>query len=351
MSSNEKTLIILTPGFAKDESDSTCIPMQQSFVRTLKKNHLQLNIVILAFDYPYSKGIYRWFGNTVISFNGQNKGGLSRLLVRRRVAAALEKILSGNNIIGLLSFWYGECAFAGKKFAGKHGIKHYCWMWGQDVKKGNKYVKQVHLKANELVAFSDFLQDEFKKNHGILPQYVIAPGIDIKNLPPADIEKDIDIMGAGSLISLKQYDIFIEVIAEIKKKFPSVKAALIGDGSEKKRLQALIATLGVESNIILTGNLAHPELLKWMQRGKIFLHPSSYEGFGVVCIEALYAGARVISFAKPMNKVITNWYHVNTKEEMIQKTIELLKTGPFVYERPDAFPIEGTVKKIMELFS
>jgi len=44
--------------------------------------------------------------------------------------------------------------------------------------------------------------------------------------------------------------------------------------------------------------LAHPELLEWMQRGKVFLHPSSYEGFGIVCIEALCSGAEVISFVK-----------------------------------------------------
>ena len=80
-----------------------------------------------------------------------------------------------------------------------------------------------------------------------------------------------------------------------------VKAVLIGEGPERMKLQSLITALGLQSNISLTGELSHPEVLQWMQRTKIFLHPSSYEGFGVVCIEALHAGAHVISFVKPMD--------------------------------------------------
>ena len=53
MNDKQKTFVILTPGFAKDEADSTCIPTQQNFVRALKELYPQLNIIILAFDYPY----------------------------------------------------------------------------------------------------------------------------------------------------------------------------------------------------------------------------------------------------------------------------------------------------------
>ena len=49
------TLIILTPGFPQSETDSTCLPMQQSFVRTLTENYPQLKIIILSFQYPYFK--------------------------------------------------------------------------------------------------------------------------------------------------------------------------------------------------------------------------------------------------------------------------------------------------------
>ena len=33
---DEKTLVILTPGFPSNEADTTCLPMQQNLVRSLK---------------------------------------------------------------------------------------------------------------------------------------------------------------------------------------------------------------------------------------------------------------------------------------------------------------------------
>jgi glycosyltransferase involved in cell wall biosynthesis len=179
---------------------------------------------------------------------------------------------------------------------------------------------------------------------------MIPPGIDKKQFHPLPSEKDIDILAAGSFIPLKQYDIFLQVVAEIKKQIPLIKAALIGDGPERKRLENLITTLGLQSNVSLTGELPHTEVLQWMQRTKIFLHTSSYEAFGVVCIEALHAGAHVVSFIKPMYSAIQNWHIAGNKEDMIQKTLEILKNPATQYKRITPFVIEDSVKKMMQLF-
>src|SRR6185295_12039608 len=194
-------------------------------------------------------------------------------------------------IAGLLSFWYNECAFIGKKFAAKYGINHYCWILGQDARKGNQYPKLLSPWANELVALSDFIQDEFERNHGIRPRFVIPPGIDETLFGSIPKEKDIDLLGVGSLIPLKQYDIFIEVVAELKRQVPGMKALLVGKGPEKEKLQSLISKFKLESGVTMTGEFPYNEVLKLMQRAKVFLHPSSYEGFGCVCLEALGAGA------------------------------------------------------------
>jgi glycosyltransferase involved in cell wall biosynthesis len=350
MSDKTKTLLILTPGFAKDESDSTCLPMQQSFILCLNKMFPHLNIIILAFQYPYIKKTYKWHGNKIISFSGRNRGGVSKLFLFQKWNAAIKRIHRENKIDGLLSFWYAECALVGKRFADKYNVKHYCWMWGQDAKKGNKYVSLARLKPDELIVFSDFMQDEFERNYGVRPLHVITPGIDAKEFS-FNNKKDIDIIAVGSLISLKKYDIFIQVIAEIKKQFPLIKAVLIGDGPDKQKLQSLIASTGLQSNITMAGELSHPEVMKWMQRAKVFLHPSSYEGFGIVCIEALCSGAEVISFVKPMHCKIENWHIVVTKEQMIQKATEILTTSKTEFKAITPYTIEHTVQKIAKLFS
>jgi glycosyltransferase involved in cell wall biosynthesis len=350
MPGNEKTIIILTPGFAKDEADSTCIPTQQNFVRALNEIYPQLNVIILALDYPYSTKKYKWYNNTVISFNGRNKGGLSKFLLRRKVLSVLKEIHRSKNITGLLSFWYGECALIGRKVADKNGVKHICWIWGQDAKRTNKYARRLSPKADELAVLSDFLQDEFEKNFRIRPKYVVAPGINAKQYNNEVQQKDIDILAAGSLIPLKQYEIFVRVIVEIKKQLPGIKAMLIGDGPEKDKLEALIAMNELQSNIILAGELPHSEVLHTMQRAKIFLHPSSYEGFGIVCIEALCAGCHVISFCKPMKQDIVNWYITDSTEAMMEQTVRILRNPLTIYKKVVPFEINDTGKKMIQLF-
>jgi glycosyltransferase involved in cell wall biosynthesis len=351
MNNEKKTFIILSPGFPENEADSTCLPLQQSFIRTLKDLYPHLEIVILSFQHPYHKIKYKWFGMEVIPFSGRNRGGLTRLLLRKRINATLKEIHATNKITGLLSFWCNECAWIGKHFGDKHGIKHYCWILGQDAKKENKYPQQLKPKPEELVALSDFLRDEFEKNNGIRPFNLIPPGIDTKQFQPLPAERDIDILAAGSLIPLKQYDIFLQVVAEVKKQVPLVKAVLIGDGPERMELQALIKKLGLQSTVSFTGELPHTEVLQWMQRTKIFLHTSSYEGFGVVCIEALHAAAQVISFVKPMYADIQNWHIAANKEDIIQKVLMILKNPVSEYDRVTPYTIEDSVKKMMQLFT
>jgi glycosyltransferase involved in cell wall biosynthesis len=286
----------------------------------------------------------------MISFDGRNKGGLQRLLLRRKLYSTLREINNENKITGLLSFWYGECALIGKRFADKHSLKHYCWVMGQDAKKENEYPLRIQLKANELIVLSDFLQDEFEKNHGTRPEYVIPPGTDTKQFTSHTKEKDNDILAAGSLIPLKQYDTFLEIVAEIKKQLPAVKVILVGEGPEKGRLQNLVTKLGLQTTITLAGELPHPEVLQLMQKTKVFLHPSSYEGFSGVCLEALSAGAHVISFCKAMNQEIEYWHIAHSKEEMKQKTLEILRDPGTNHSPVLPFLMSDSVKAVTELF-
>ncbi|NOT49902.1 MAG: glycosyltransferase [Chitinophagaceae bacterium] len=347
----KKTLVILTPGFAKDEEDSTCIPMQQSFLRTIKKNYPHLNIIVLAFQYPYHANKYEWHSMTVIPFNGRNKGGLRKFFLFRKIYSVLRSIHRENKIDAILSFWYNECGIAGKRFGDKHRIKHLCWVWGQDARNMNKYPRKLKPSANELVTLSDFLQDEFEKNHSVRPFSVVPPGIDsdLYSSPPA--EKDIDIIAAGSLIPLKRYDLFIDLIAEIKKKIPGIKARLIGNGPERQRIERLIHASDLQHNITLSNELSHTELLKQMQRAKVFLHTSSFEGFGIVCIEALQAGAHVISFTKPMKAEIPHWEIAVDINDMVEKVLIILSDPPADHSSITPFTIKASAEKMINLFA
>src|SRR5215813_9839972 len=113
---SKATFIILTPGFPESEADSTCLPMQQQFVKALEEEYKEVEVVVLTFQYPYHLQEYKWHDIRVIPFGGKNKGGLQKLLLRNKINSTLKKLCQSNKIIGLFSFWYNECAFIGRKF-------------------------------------------------------------------------------------------------------------------------------------------------------------------------------------------------------------------------------------------
>lgn len=345
-----KSLIILTPGFPINEADSACLPSIQVFVKNLQKNYSSLNIVIITFQYPFVAKKYTWNGVQVIGIGGANKGKLFRLRVWIKVWRILNDLQNQQHIIGILSLWLGECALLGKRFGKKYGIKYYTWLLGQDAKKNNRYKTLMRCSGDELIAISDSVAKTFEEHYNIRIHNVIPIGIDETMFTNKQKERDIDIMAAGSLIPLKQYEVFVEVLKQVKENLGKINAMLCGEGPEKAKLHDLLEQHHLQDDITLTGELPHADILANMQRTKIFLHTSSYEGFSTVCAEALSAGAYVISFCKPMLYDIPHWLIVNNAEEMIEQTVSLLKSSLLKHSGITAYRIDDTVTHIMRLF-
>lgn len=349
MNRPNKTIIIFSPAFAANEADTIWLPWLQIFVRALNKNFPNLDVIVFAFQYPYTTKIYRWHNNTVIPFNGSRKKRTGRLLMWMKILLSVRKLKKVNNVRGIFSIWCTECTFVAKYAAIFFNLKYFCWIVGQDARETNTYVKRIRPNPSSLITLSDFLVDEFYRNHGIKPQHTAPMGIDISLFNSLPVKKDIDVIGVGSLSILKQYDVFVQIVAKLKESLPGIKAMLCGDGEDREHIKELIKELSLNENITLTGTLQHAESLKMMQRAKVLLHPSLYEGFGAVCLEALYAGAHVISFVQPMYHKIKNWHIVKTTEEMQAEALKLL-IGDTKYEPVLVYRMDDSAKKVMQLF-
>jgi glycosyltransferase involved in cell wall biosynthesis len=350
MSERIKTLVILSPGFPENEDDSTCVPPQQVFVKSLKQNYPGLHIIVLAFQYPYSSDEYQWNGVTVIPFSGQNKGKLMRLNNWMHIRIALQRLQKQYKLIGLLSFWMGDCAFIADAFAKKNGLKHFSWILGQDAKPGNKYFKWIKPGGESLIALSDFIKREFHKNYRVKPGHVIPVGIDPALFGTAPAERDIDVLGAGSLIPLKQYHVLVGVVNSLRNSFPNIKAVICGGGTELEPLQALVKTYGLEAHIKFTGELPHTSVLALMQRTKVFVHTSNYEGFGMVCAEALHAGAQVVSFIRPMEANIKHWHFAHSEGDMVNVVKGLLGDPKSCYCPVSPYLVSDNARAMIDLF-
>lgn len=346
------TFVILTPAFPENEAATYWVPSQQLFVSAVKRNFPELNIIILSLQYPEHNDEYTWNEISVISFNGMHKRKFQKLQLWNAVWRKLKKIHKSHSIKGLFSFWCSESALIGNYFGRFYNIQHFCWLCGQDARKSNKLIKFIRPKSHELIAMSHFLANEFYGNFGIKPAHTIFNGIDRRLFPVAiSSERSIDLLAAGSLSTLKQYEIFVETVHRLKEHFPNIKALHCGDGSERNRINTMIEEFGISHYLSLLGEKKHEEVLQLMQQTKIFLHPSSYEGFGVVCLEALYAGAHVISFSDPTGIKTDQWHIVRNKEEMFLKACELLSNPCTTYNSVETYTMDDASKAIMQLYS
>jgi glycosyltransferase involved in cell wall biosynthesis len=131
---------------------------------------------------------------------------------------------------------------------------------------------------------------------------VVPNGINLQKITgikPAN--KTCDIIFAGRLIKEKNIDVLLNAVARLKANLPQLKCCIIGDGPEKDRLLKLSRELEIAGNVEFAGFLEYDALIARIKSSRVFVLPSSREGFGIIVIEAFACGVPVISTSSPMN--------------------------------------------------
>lgn len=325
MVNHKKHILILTPGFPKDESDENCIPPLQIFLEDFKKTFDEYNVTVIAVHYPPNNSHYFWKKIEIYSCGGNDVPFPKRFKVWWDVFNYADEINRELSISCVHSFWLGECAFLGTRISKKYNVPHINTMMGQELNKNNYYLKFINLDKTKVAAVSERQALLFKTKTGKAVTKIIPWGIS-KEEKIVNKLKEYDIIGVGSLTPGKNFELFVEIVHDIKKVFPRVNAALVGDGTEKQKIKDLIINLNLENNLKLLGTLNREDVLNLMGKSRILLHTSKYESFGYVLAEALASGCYVVcsetGFAKNMNKMVV----VNEKDEFIKKIIELMKS-------------------------
>ena len=131
-------IVLLTPGFAADEMDTTAIPSLQLYTQCLTSQHTELNLQILAFQYPYHSGKYTWKGIPVYSAAGKGYKW-NRIFTWIKILWVLKRIHKSSGIDLVHAFWLTEATFIGLIFCRLTGVPFLATAMGQDVTKKNKY--------------------------------------------------------------------------------------------------------------------------------------------------------------------------------------------------------------------
>ena len=95
------------------------------------------------------------------------------------------------------------------------------------------------------------------------------------------------------LVPQKNLPFLISASAELSKKIPKLKVIILGEGTERPKLEALIEQLGVEEVVLLPGRRA--DISSFLQALDVFVLTSNYEGLGLVLLEAMACGIPVVA--------------------------------------------------------
>ena len=343
---NNKHILIITPGFPADENDFLCIPPLQEFLKSFKSRFPFLIITVIALHYPYQTKKYSWNGISIISLAGKNKS-IKKPLLWYKIINEAKKINESNPVSVIHSLWLGECAMIGNILAKKFNCNHVCTLMGQDVKSSNKYLRLLKNKKITIVALSKNQSDQFFNLTNKNVDEIIHWGID--DIPVSNCERDVDLLAVGSLITLKNYSFYIKLVEKVKQKYPDIKCMIAGAGPEEFSLKKLAIENEVEKNIEFKGILNRTEIFKLMQRSKIFIHPSKFEGSGYVFAEALANGLTIVSFNVGYAQPHPKWFIAGEEEEFINITLNLL-TSKLDFSAINPFPLAETVSRYASLY-
>lgn len=166
--------------------------------------------------------------------------------------------------------------------------------------------------------FSDRLKDKM----------VIPAGIDLGRIGKIKKNKEkFDIIYAGRLIKDKNVGLLLKAIKDL-----NLKVAIIGDGPEKNKLIDLADELGL-SNISFKGFLEEDkDVYSYMKSSKVLILPSIREGFGIVVLEALACGCKVITVNHKKNnamRLVDDDFICDADVESLRNKIKFSLKNPY----------------------
>ena len=104
----------------------------------------------------------------------------------------------------------------------------------------------------------------------------------------------------GRVRAQKGSDVFVDAMCRLLPRYPDFTAVIVGAVVPEQQgfandLKKRIEAAGLQSRIVITGELDIEQVQRWYRRITIYAFTSRNEGFGLTLIEAMSAGAALVA--------------------------------------------------------
>lgn len=164
--------------------------------------------------------------------------------------------------------------------------------------------------ADCFVSISEFTKKKFltwtkfpEEYIQILPNAITISDYGIKPKSVALIDR-YGLLGKTVLMTLgrlsaderyKGIDEVLEILPELIQQNPQLTYLVVGDGSDRHRLEEKATVLGIRQHVLFAGLISENEKADHYRLADVFVMPGYGEGFGFVYLEAMACGVPVVA--------------------------------------------------------
>jgi len=181
----------------------------------------------------------------------------------------------------------------------KGRVAHLQQQLARSLQGARHIITDAQSTRRELIEIFNLPADKISAIHLGVDARFFAP-----NLPTAtqtlarfDVRPQQYLLSVGTLEPRKNIErtllAYAALPADLRRAFPLILAG--GKGWKEEAILARLKQIKPPGRVVLTGYVAHQELLALYASCAVFVYPSLYEGFGLPILEAMAAGAPVIT--------------------------------------------------------
>ena len=186
------------------------------------------------------------------------------------------------------------------------------WIYGIDAwhPELRSSARRALSHVDEVISISDVTLDKFRAWHEVdrarccvmpnaihLDRYAAGPApqplVDRYGLRDRTV-----LLTLGRLSASEQYkgvDQVVDVLPELAREIPSISYLVVGDGTDRARLEARAHDAGLSDRVTFAGWIPEHEKADHYRLAHAYVMPSQGEGFGFVFLEALACGIPVVA--------------------------------------------------------